>query len=88
MEDVKKIVIIGPECTGKSTLSRQLARHYQTNWCPEFARDYLMEKGRDYNYEDLLNIAKGQQSLEEKLLPEATNGIYFIDTNQYVMKIW
>ena len=88
MEGVKKIVIIGPECTGKSTLSQQLALHYQTIWCPEYARDYLLEKGRDYNYDDLLNIAKGQQSLEEKLLPEAKNGLYFIDTNQYVMKIW
>jgi NadR type nicotinamide-nucleotide adenylyltransferase len=88
MEGVKKIVIIGPESSGKSTLSSQLAGHYQTIWCPEYARDYLTEKGRHYNYDDLLNIAKGQQSLEEKLLPEAKNGLYFIDTNQYVMKIW
>src|SRR5687768_14780405 len=88
MEGVKKIVIIGPECTGKSTLSQQLALHYQTTWCPEYAREYLMQKGRDYNYEDLLNIAKGQQLAEEQILPTAKNGLYFIDTNQYVMKIW
>jgi nicotinamide riboside kinase len=63
---VKKIVIIGPESTGKSTLSEQLATHYNTVWCPEFARDYLLEHGTKYNYDDLLSIAKGQIELEEK----------------------
>ncbi|MBL7752590.1 MAG: ATP-binding protein, partial [Chitinophagaceae bacterium] len=35
---IKKIVIIGPESTGKSTLCRQLAAHFNTLWCPEYAR--------------------------------------------------
>jgi NadR type nicotinamide-nucleotide adenylyltransferase len=88
MEGIKKIVIIGPECTGKSTLSRQLAEHFQTSWCPEYAREYLTKKGSSYQYDDLLQIAKGQLELEEKILHQAKNGLYFIDTNQYVMKIW
>ncbi len=62
---IKKIVIIGPESTGKSTLAKQLAEHYNTLWVPEFAREYLERKGRDYNYDDLLTIAKGQIDLEE-----------------------
>ena len=37
---VKKIVVIGPESTGKSTLCEQLAKHYKTLWCPEYAREY------------------------------------------------
>jgi nicotinamide riboside kinase len=57
-------------------------------WCPEFAREYLSDKGMDYNYEDLLNIARGQQELEDSLLLEARNGFYFIDTDMYVMKVW
>jgi len=63
---LKKVVIIGPESTGKSTLCKQLAAHYQTLWCPEFARKYLLEHGMDYSYDDLLTIAKGQIELEEQ----------------------
>ena len=44
----------------------QLAAHYQTLWCPEFAREYLLEHGMDYTYDDLLVIAKGQIELEDE----------------------
>lgn len=63
---MKKIVIIGPESTGKSTLCEQLAAHYNTLWCPEYAREYLLKHGTDYSFDDLLTIAKGQLRLEEK----------------------
>ena len=85
--DMKKIVVIGPESTGKSTLCHQLADYYHTVWCPEFAREYLLERGMNYSFEDLLHIAHGQLKLEEILLPQATN-LYFIDTDMYVMKVW
>jgi NadR type nicotinamide-nucleotide adenylyltransferase len=64
---IKKIVVIGPESTGKSTLCAQLAEHYQTLWVPEYAREYLEENGTDYSYNDLLTIAKGQVKLEEEI---------------------
>ena len=63
---IKKVVIIGPESTGKSTLCEQLAQHYNTMWCPEFAREYLLTHGTDYTFDDLLNIAKGQLAMEEE----------------------
>ena len=63
---IKKIVVIGPESTGKSTLCEQLAQHYKTVWCPEFAREYLLAHGAKYDFDDLLNIAKGQVTLEEE----------------------
>ena len=63
---LKKIVAIGPESTGKSSLCKQLATHYDTLWCPEYAREYLTIHGMDYTYEDLLTIAKGQVELEDK----------------------
>lgn len=85
---MKKIVIIGPESTGKSTLCSQLAGYYQTCWCPEFAREYLKETKGKYSYADLLNISRGQLELEDTLLTQATNGFYFIDTDMYVMKVW
>jgi len=63
---LKKIVIIGPESTGKSTLCEQLAQHYDSTWCPEFAREYLLTNGMNYTYDDLLTIAKGQLALEDE----------------------
>ena len=91
---VKKIVIIGPESTGKSTLSKELAAHFHTLWCPEYAREYLEKNGKDYIYNDLLTIAKGQIALEDKctlsLSSEPSNKatLLFIDTDMYVMKVW
>ncbi|MBA2745360.1 MAG: ATP-binding protein [Flavisolibacter sp.] len=88
MEAPKKIVVIGPESTGKSTISQQLADHYATCWCPEFARAYLLKNGKSYDYQDLLHIAKGQVELEENYQTKAKNGLYIIDTNLYVVKVW
>ncbi|MBL7707830.1 MAG: ATP-binding protein [Chitinophagaceae bacterium] len=96
---LKKVVIIGPESTGKSTLCEQLAQHYETTWCPEFAREYLLTNGINYEYDDLLTIAKGQlaledeytQALERNSLPMLEDGGHlplFIDTDMYVMKVW
>ncbi len=85
---MRKVVIIGPESTGKSVLCEQLAEHYRTVWCPEFAREFLLERKGRYSYEDLLNIAHGQVELEDVMLTQATNGFYFIDTDMYVMKVW
>jgi len=91
---VKKIVAIGPESTGKSTLCEQLAVLYKTSYCPEFARAFLVKNGPDYSYDDLLTIAKGQISLEDEITrrvedtnPDGTQ-LLFIDTDMYVMKVW
>ncbi|HSV10232.1 MAG TPA: ATP-binding protein [Hanamia sp.] len=72
METIKKIVVIGPESAGKSTLCSKLAAHYNTLWVPEFAREYLEKNGAEYDYADLLTIAKGQIELEEKIRHEAS----------------
>jgi NadR type nicotinamide-nucleotide adenylyltransferase len=95
---LKKVVILGPESTGKSTLCKQLAEYYQTMWCPEFAREYLLKHGMNYSYDDLLTIAKGQVALEEEYFsktkelshsPLSTHhSLLFIDTDMYVMKVW
>lgn len=91
---LKKIVIIGPESTGKSTLCKQLAHHYQTLWCPEFAREFLLKNGTNYSFEDLATIAKGQLELEDNYEQKVMNyeskphSLLFIDTDMYVMKVW
>jgi NadR type nicotinamide-nucleotide adenylyltransferase len=91
METIKKIVVIGPESTGKSTLCKNLSEHYNTLWVPEFAREYLEKNGPEYAFEDLLTIAKGQIDLEEKIgnqVSSIRNPYLFIDTDMYVMKVW
>ena len=65
MKPIQKIVVLGPESTGKSTLCAALAAHYQTIWTPEYARTYLSEHGTKYTYDDLLTIAKGQIQNED-----------------------
>lgn len=93
-----KLVAIGPESTGKSTLCQTLADHFSTVWCKEFARAYLMEHGTTYTYEDLLKIAEGQIRNEDAAIefclkkwethPTATPPVLLIDTDMYVMKVW
>ena len=65
MNPIKKIVVIGPESTGKSTLCAQLAKHYNTIWVKEYAREFLNIHEK-YTYEDLLLIAKKQVEQEEE----------------------
>lgn len=66
-----KVAVIGPESTGKSTLSQQLAKHYQTVWVPEYARYYCTYLKREPVLQDELNMFYGQIALEESLIPLA-----------------
>lgn len=84
---MKKIVIIGGESTGKSTLSEMLADYYHTQWVPEYAREYIENLNRVYHQADLLAIAQGQIVLENKLLTQSNNYL-FCDTDLYVIKVW
>lgn len=87
MIEKKRVAIIGPECTGKSELSKFLAEHYQTEWVPEYARAYIDNLRRPYNQSDLLSIAHGQIRLEDEYMRDA-NTFLFCDTNLYVIKVW
>ena len=91
MKPLKKIVILGPESTGKSTLCDALANHFQTIWCEEYAREYLSKNGTAYTYENLLTIAEGQLANEERATEKAireNKSYLIIDTDMYVMKVW
>ena len=89
--DIIKIAMFGPESSGKTTLSRQLAEHYDTVWIPEFAREYLQDKLKNSNEvcipEDLIPIAIGQVQLENDGLNTA-NKFLFCDTNLLVTKVY
>jgi NadR type nicotinamide-nucleotide adenylyltransferase len=84
---MKKVVVIGPESTGKSTLSDKLAIHFNTVWTPEYARGYLNELSRPYEQHDLWEIAKGQLRLEDEKARQA-NRLLICDTDLYVLKVW
>jgi NadR type nicotinamide-nucleotide adenylyltransferase len=85
--EIKKVCVIGPECTGKTDLSQFLALHYQTVWVEEYARAYLNKLGRVYDQVDLLKIAHGQLRMEDEWVYEA-NKILVCDTNLIVIKVW
>ncbi len=84
---VKKVAVIGPECTGKSELSKFLAEHFKTECIPEYARAYIDRLVHPYVQEDLLKIAHGQLRLEDESVNDS-NEFMVCDTNLYVIKIW
>jgi NadR type nicotinamide-nucleotide adenylyltransferase len=84
---IKRVAIVGPECTGKTTLSQQLADYFKTEWVREYARGYLNKMAVPYQENDLLMIAQGQMRIEDEYAGSA-NQFLFCDTNLVVMKIW
>lgn len=86
-QTIRKIVIIGPESTGKSTLSKALAESLHTVFVPEYARSYLEQQDNRYEFEDLARIAAGQLALEDKLLLQANQRL-ICDTDLYVIAVW
>ena len=83
----KRILILGTESTGKSTLAEMLAQHYAEPWVPEVARAYLEGLNRPYTYDDLLLIGKRQLSLEDELAATAKYFL-FCDTDLRVIQVW
>jgi len=89
--EVKRVVICGPESTGKSTLTQNLASHYNTSFVNEFARDFLQDKWDISNTvctkKDLIDIVKGQIDNENKSLLKADKFL-FCDTNILTTIAW
>ena len=77
---MKRIVVTGSECTGKTTLAEALADHYDTVWVPEFARQLVADKGAPVEHEDVEEIARGQLALEDATAREAS-GVLIQDTD-------
>ena len=86
-----KIVLYGPECTGKTTLAKLLANHYKSEWVPEFAREYLQKKWNKFQKvctkKDLPVIVSEQLKMENKKISKAKKYL-FCDTNILVTRIW
>jgi nicotinamide riboside kinase len=65
--EIKKIAVVGPESTGKSTMSAFLAEHYNTVWVPEYARGYCEKLTEPPTWQDEINMFYGQLALEAEM---------------------
>ncbi len=84
---LKRVCLFGPESTGKSTLARHLARHFDTVYVHEYARPLLDFKNGECDYPDIERIARGQAAAEDALAPRA-NRVLFCDTDPLTTTIW
>lgn len=86
-----KVVLFGPESTGKTTMSEYLAKHYNTVWVAEYAREYLQNKWNNERKtcedSDLIRIAVGQMALENKLAKKADR-VLICDTDLLETKVY
>lgn len=85
---IKKIAIVGPESTGKSTMSIALSKHYGVPWVPEYARYYCAALKQECNLQDEINMFHGQVALEESILATAETDFIICDTTFLTVKIW
>ena len=77
---MKKIVITGPESTGKTTLAEALAQKLNALLIPEYARSYVEGLNRPYTYSDVEMIAQHQLEEESKFSDSGGSGILLMDT--------
>lgn len=87
-----KIVLTGPESSGKTLLAEALAGQLGTLWVPEFARYYVAHLGRPYEQTDLEIIYRGQRLWENWFLEKARASsplpCLICDTDWTVIRIW
>lgn len=84
---VRRIALIGPESSGKTTLCIQLAAHYKTVWVHEYARTFMENLSRAYTYEDVAHCAQEQMKAEDAMAEKAKSFL-FCDTELINYKVW
>jgi NadR type nicotinamide-nucleotide adenylyltransferase len=77
----KRVCLIGPECTGKTTLAERLADHFGVGWVAEFAREYALRVSRLLTVDDVEPIARGQMALEDAARQPRTDNLLILDTD-------
>ncbi len=86
-----RIAIVGPESSGKTTLTEALAHHYGCAYTKEYARTYLEDNGPGYVEEDLMHIAGGQLLVEgeaQELAKDKGSDLLICDTDMLTIRIW
>ena len=84
---MKKIVLTGPESTGKSTLAEDLATYYDTFYIPEYAREFINDLDRPYTEADILEIAIEQVDRDNKGTSQYPD-ILIADTDLLTLIVW
>jgi NadR type nicotinamide-nucleotide adenylyltransferase len=90
---VQKVVVLGAESTGTTTLAKDLAAHYQTVWAPEYGRLYyegqMSASNSDaWRTDEFVHIAKAQNRLEEALVKKTNHGLLICDTDAFATTLW
>ena len=84
---VEKVVFVGTESTGKTTLAQTLAERLETLWAREYGRELWIERDGALSFADYLLIARTQHEREEALRPDARR-VLFCDTNAWTTLHW
>jgi nicotinamide riboside kinase len=82
-----KIILTGPESTGKSALAGMLSDWYKAPCVCEYAREYLVGLDRKYTYADVLHIARKQVEFMQSD-KEIANKLTIVDTYLIITKVW
>jgi len=85
--ELRRIILTGPECTAKTTLTVDLANRFGTIYIAEYAREYIENLKRQYTYDDVVNIAMKQVELMETF-SNKSGELLFLDTYLIITKIW
>lgn len=88
IKQIKKIAVVGPESTGKSTMATLLAKYYQVPWVPEYARYYCEKLTAPCTLQDEVNMFHGQYALEQSVLAMTETDFIICDTTFLTVKIW
>jgi HTH-type transcriptional regulator, transcriptional repressor of NAD biosynthesis genes len=95
MQPIKKVVFLGAESTGKSTLTERMAKEFDMPFVAEYGREYYEQKGGELELQDYVNIAHEHRRLEDRATVNLakkikrfiddeykdTRGYLFVDTN-------
>lgn len=87
MEQPLKIVITGPESTGKSQLCQTLCAEHHIPYYGEYARSYLEKTGAQYGYKEFIEIYQGHLALQRKAVLAASD-LVLLDTDSINFKVW
>jgi NadR type nicotinamide-nucleotide adenylyltransferase len=82
---MKRVLVTGPDSTGKSDLVSRLARRFGGVAVEEYARAYVEQLGRPYTYEDVEHIARRQMKQYKQ---DYDAEWVFFDTWLIITKVW
>jgi NadR type nicotinamide-nucleotide adenylyltransferase len=82
----KKIAIVGPESSGKTTLAKQLANELPAGFVPEYGRTVSEQKGNELDNADFIQILKGHSLMVDAV--SAVEDITIVDTEAYTTKLF